>query len=127
MADCTPITQVVVDGNGTDQNFPAPPADLTPIGINVSTGISTTLQAATAGYLTRLYRLFLVADGACSLTFFDGATALDPVIKMAAGETVILDQGLFPWFQGTPDTDFKFQTSAAVQITGCAWINLNPA
>jgi hypothetical protein len=125
MTDCTPITQEVIDGEGDTSQFPIPPPALSPIAINASSGFPLTLQAATAGNLTRLYRLFLVVDGATELTFYDGATALAPVLKCAAGEQLVLDQSLFPWFQGSVNTDFKMDSSNAVQLTGAAWINLN--
>ncbi|MGH6887998.1 MAG: hypothetical protein ACREHF_02175 [Rhizomicrobium sp.] len=126
MADCTPLQQTLIDGTGTQYDVAVPPLDLAPIAINTSSGGLSTLQAATAGNLTRLFRLFLVADGATTITFYDGATALVPALKLAAGEQLVLDQSLFPWFQGSLDTDFKMNSSNAVQLTGAAWINLNP-
>lgn len=122
---CTPLTQSLIDGSGNDYDVAVPPLDLTPIGINASGGFPLTLQAATAGMLVRVYRLFLVADGATTLTFMDGATNLIPQLKLAAGEQVVLDVNLLPWWQGSVNTDFKLNSSAAVQLTGAAWINLN--
>lgn len=125
MATCTPVTQEVIDGEGDTSQFPVPPPSLSPVGINASGGFPLVLQAATAGNLTRLYRLLLVADGATTLTFYDGATPLAPLIKMAAGEELILDQGRFPWFQGSVNADFKMDSSNAVQLTGGAYLFLN--
>lgn len=126
MANCTPVTMAVLDANGNPQNMPVPPPLLVPIQINASGGFPVTLEGASAGNICRLYRLFVVADGDTTISFLDGATGLFS-IKMIAGETVTLDPQIFPWAQGTVNTDFKLQSTNAVQLTGCAWINLNPS
>jgi hypothetical protein len=128
MADCTPITQIVVDGDGTTSNFPIPPPSLTPIDVNASSVFPLTLQAATAGTLTRVYRIYLTVSGPCTLVFDDGGTALPGKIEMQGAGNVTLDQGLFPWWQGSVDTDFKLNLIApgSVTVEGAVWINLNP-
>lgn len=128
MADCTPITQIVVDGDGTTSNFPIPPPSLTPIDVNASTGFPLVLQAATAGMLTRVYRLYLTVTAPCTLAFEDGGAALPGKIDMPAGGNVTLDQGMFPWWQGSVNMDFKLNVIAAgaISIEGAVWINLNP-
>jgi hypothetical protein len=118
--------QLVVDGDGNQQNFPVPPPLLAPVEINANSGFPLTLVAATAGMIIRVYRMFLTIDAATVLTFQDGATNLVPEFKPQAGEQITLDPQLFPWFQTTIGDALKLNSSNAVQITGAVWVNLNP-
>lgn len=128
MADCTPLQQTLIDGDGNEYQVAVPPLSLTPIDIDAETVFPLTLQAAVAGMLTRLYRVYLTVSAACTIGFVDGASEVGPRIVCQPGEVIILDQGIIPWAQGSPDTDFKINTlvtSGSVTITGTVWINLN--
>ncbi|HEY2070723.1 MAG TPA: hypothetical protein VGG48_14295 [Rhizomicrobium sp.] len=122
MSTCTPYTVAIVDGTGDDAQFPAPPPALSPVDINAASGFPLVPFPATAGKFTRIYRLVLTADGPTTITFRDGAAALPGTVKIAAaGETVVLDPGIFPYWQGSVNTDFKLDSSSAVQLTGAIW------
>lgn len=126
MGNITPITMPVTAGDGSPQNLPVPPPYLAPVQVNFASGYPQQLVAATPGSLTRLYRVFLVADGATTLTFCDGAAVCFTWKAEAPGDTLTLDPGIWAWAQGSLDTAFNLNSSNNVQITGTVWTNLNP-
>ncbi len=127
MANITPITVVITDANGNPQSIAVPPPYLSPVQINLSSGFPLQLVAGVAGQIVRCYRLFLVVGGVTTLSFVDGFATLYPQIAVnEPNEIVTLDPQLFPWFQGSLGNAFSLNSSANVQLTGAAWVNLNP-
>jgi hypothetical protein len=127
MTAVSPLLQNVIDGDGNETGFPVPPTTLTVIPITGSS-FPETLQAATAGQLTRLYRLFVVASANAVVTFLDGSSPLAPALTLEAGVPLELSSDLFPWYMGSINTDFDINIVAAggTTLTGAAYLMLSP-
>jgi hypothetical protein len=125
MANCTPIIQVIEDGNGNPQNIPVPPPLLSPIAVNTNAAGALALVGATAGMIVRVYRVLLYAAAATTLTFDDGSTGLPGAIAFNGADKVLLDLELLPWFQTAVGDALNLNNGSAVQITGAVWVNLN--
>ncbi len=100
-------------------------AALTSVKIDTASSGDLTLVAATSSMSTKLYRFLLVAAGATTITFKDGATTLTGAMTLAAGGSLTLDFDGEPWFTGTANTAFIVNNSAAVQISGRAYYILS--
>jgi hypothetical protein len=96
-------------------------AVLTEVKIDTASSGDLALVAAVAGQTTKLYRIILVAAGATTITFKDGATALTGAMTLNAGGAIVLDFDGTPWFTGSANAAFNVNSSAAVQISGRAY------
>lgn len=105
---------------------PATATALTPFVVNISASGDTTIVAATASMKTKLYRLMIVFGGATNFTIKDGAsTALTGAMPMLQGGGITLDYSGDPWYTGSTNTAFIFNSSVAVQISGTAYYVLS--
>lgn len=102
-------------------NHNAGAAALTGFKIDTASSGDLTVVAATSAQSTKLYRLLLIAAGATTITFKDGAATLTGAITLSAGGSIVLDFDGEPWFTGTVNTAFIINNSAAVQISGRAY------
>ena len=85
---------------------------------NAAAAGDTVAVAGAAGQVIRVYRLFLVAAAATSITFKDGATALTGAMSLAANEAMILDFDGEPWFTCSNAANFVVNSANAVQVSG---------
>ena len=69
----------------------------------------------------RVFKLFLVFDGATVVTFRSGdgdGVALSGPISMLAGGSIVLDFDGYPWFTSTAGLAFIIHLQTAVQVSG---------
>lgn len=92
---------------------------LTSASINASASGDNTLVAAVAAQTVRVFKLFLVANGAVNIKFKDGAaTDLTAVMNLNIGGSITIDLDGEPWFLTSAGNAFVLNLSAAVQVSG---------
>jgi len=92
--------------------------------INFAASGNNTVIAAHATKRILIDRIWLVCAGATNLTFVDNLT--DPAaVPMSANGGITFDTTGEPWFVTDPATAFIINSSAAVQVSGCAYYHLD--
>jgi hypothetical protein len=119
----TPANYLIIDANGNAQHkmAPAPASLLTSAAINFSASGLNAIVAAVAAKTTKIHRIFFKVNGATTITFQDGSTALTGPIQMLSNDSIILDFSGDPWFTGSTNTAFNLNSTNAVQVSGTVW------
>lgn len=86
-----------------------------------TTSSSLTLVAGVSLQTARLYRVFLTADAATTITFKDGATGLTGAISLAAAGSFVLDLQSEPWFTTSAGNSLVLTQSGSAQLSGRAY------
>ena len=95
---------------------------LTAVVIDSAAGGDIILKAATPGLVTKLYRILFVVGGSTSIMYKDGVTEISGPFPFTAGGGMVLDFLQDPWYQTSLNSALILNSSAAVQVSGTAWI-----
>jgi hypothetical protein len=95
--------------------------DLYEIAINFASSGDNTVIGSYGGPV-KVYKLFLVAATATTITFKSGASvSLTGAITLNSGGSVVLDVSDTPWFTTQKNDAFVINSSVASQISGRAY------
>lgn len=100
-----------------------------PVVISTSSSGDLTLVAAVAGKRVGLYRIVLVVGGTTNLTFkTSSGAALTGAMPFVANGSFVLDMpnSMEPWWVSLLGDGLLLNNSAAVQISGTAWLLQGP-
>lgn len=88
--------------------------------ISGATSGNNTLVAAVTGKKIKVLSLYLLAAGAVTVRFEDGAsgTALSGVMSVAANGGIVLPANNAAWFETTAATLLNMELGGAVQVSG---------
>lgn len=107
------------------------PNDSSPFLVAVVSATATTaLIAGVTNKIVRVYKLFLVASGTTTVTFFDGTasgTALNGGIPFVANGSIVLDLDGTSWFTGSMGNAFTMVSSgSAITVSGAVYYTQQP-
>lgn len=91
--------------------------------VNFTATGDTAVVAAVAAQSVYVYRLFIVASAATTITIKDGVagTALTGAMSIAAGGSIMLDMSGDAWFATTAGNAFVISQSGTAQISGAVY------
>lgn len=95
---------------------------ITALSVNVGTASAVNVVTAVTGQRARIYKMWVSAAAATTLTIQDGATAVTGPITMSTGTPVVLPMDGQPWISGSVGNALNFNLSSAVNVAGIAWI-----
>lgn len=96
--------------------------------INVSSTGANALVAGVTGMRTQVFRVWLNAGAANTITFQDGTTSLSGPIALAANSPPVdLQNSGDPWFVTSTSNAFNLSLGAASQVSGMLYYTQTPS
>ena len=93
-------------------------SSLLTVAVVSTTTTSTSIVAAKVNTIFRVYKMFLVAATASTITIEDGTTPLCGGLPLAANGSITLDMDGCPWFTTSMNSPLTLANSGGVQVSG---------